>query len=224
MNKAITITIFVIFFSVFFSNSMYANASNLVSGKIVVIDPGHGGTYPGAVQNNVREADVNLAVSLKLRDKLIAAGIHVVTTRNSDTNVAPKDVPLSEDLQARVDIATNHNADIFVSLHANSDPDNPTTSGIISFHGAGRPSNLAAAIQHALVQEVKAKDGGVRPANFYVLRNSLVPATLIEMGFLTNPSEASLLTDASYQDTIAEGIYKGIIQYFLSRNQVICSD
>ena len=189
-------------------------------GKVVVVDPGHGGHYDGAVQNGVREADVNLTVSLKLQRELAAMGFKVVLTRNSDVTVAPPGVPLSSDLQARVDIANSVDADIFISLHANSDPGDQNNSGIICFYGAGRPDALASAIQHSLVQETKAADGGIRPANFYVLRNSKIPAVLVEMGFLTNNREARLLTENAYQDTIVTGIGKGITNYFLSRSFV----
>jgi N-acetylmuramoyl-L-alanine amidase len=187
-----------------------------LAGKIIVLDPGHGGSHDGAVHNGVREADVNLAVGLKLRDKLTAVGATVILTRTDDRDVAFPCAPAATELQARVDFAKASDADIFVSLHANAH-EKAETAGAISFYQSGRPNDLARAIQTGLVNEVGMVDKGVRPANFYVLRNSDIPAALIETGFLTNKPEASRLADDSYQNQLAEGIMKGIISYFLSR-------
>lgn len=187
-----------------------------LSGKIIVLDPGHGGDNDGAVHFGVREADVNLAVALKLRDKLTGAGAKVIMTRSSDCSVAPPGSGAAGELQARCDVAPAYDADIFVSLHSNAHP-KPETNGAISFYPAGRPNDLAKAIQTGLVGEVGMVNKGVRPANFYVLRNSDIPAALIEMGFLTNQAEAARLADEGYQNQLAEGIFKGLVAYFLSR-------
>lgn len=188
-----------------------------LSGKIIVLDPGHGGSNDGAMHNAVREADVNLAVGLKLRDKLVAVGATVILTRSDDRDVAFPDAPSADELQARVDFAKASDADVFVSLHANAHPTKPETAGAISFYPTGRPNDLARAIQSGLVYEVGMTDKGVRPANFYVLRNNDIPAALIETGFLTNKAEAARIADDTYQNQLAEGIMKGIMNYFLSR-------
>jgi N-acetylmuramoyl-L-alanine amidase len=188
----------------------------LLAGKVIVLDPGHGGNNDGAVHFGVREADVNLAVGLKLRDKLTAFGATVIMTRTTDSSVASPWANAAGELQARVDVAAAHDADVFVSLHSNAHP-KPETAGAISFYPAGRPNELARAIQAGLTGEVGMVDKGVRPANFYVLRNSDIPAALIEMGFLTNQAEAARLADGSYQNQVAEGICKGLLGYFLSR-------
>ncbi|MDR3591820.1 MAG: N-acetylmuramoyl-L-alanine amidase, partial [Negativicutes bacterium] len=193
-----------------------AAGQGLLAGKVIVLDPGHGGNNDGAVHFGVREADVNLAVGLKLRDKLASFGATVVMTRTDDSSVASPGAGAAGELQARVDVAAAHDADIFVSIHANAHP-NPETAGAISFYPAGRPNELARAIQTGLAGEVGMVDKGVRPANCYVLRNSDVPAALIETGFLTNQTEAARLADAKYQNQIAEGICKGLLGYFLSR-------
>ncbi|MDR3561076.1 MAG: N-acetylmuramoyl-L-alanine amidase [Negativicutes bacterium] len=198
-----------------FSGVCSANPG-LLDGKIITLDPGHGGNNDGAVHFGVREADVNLAIGLKLRDKLAAAGATVVMTRTTDRSVAVPGSGAAGELQARVDVAAAADADIFVSLHANAHP-NEETAGAISFYPAGRPSDLALAIQPGLVGEVGMVDKGVRPANFYVLRNSDIPAALIEVGFLTNKAEAARLADDKYQAQIAEGIFKGLLRYFLTR-------
>lgn len=200
-----------------FLQGIGAAASGPLSGKIIVLDPGHGGSHDGAVHHGVREADVNLAVGLKLRDQLAAAGATVVMTRTTDCDVAYPGAEPAAELQARLDFAKATDADIFVSLHANAHPTKPETAGAISFYPAGRPNDLAKAIHAGLVNEVGMIDKGVRPANFYVLRNSDIPAALIEVGFLTNKAEAAKLADDSYREQLASGIFKGLVSYFLSK-------
>lgn len=213
MNCKKTILILAVLLGLIIATGFCAAAPGPLTGRIIVLDPGHGGTEDGAVANGVREADVNLAVGLKVRDRLIADGAAVIITRSSDRNVLAPDSPLAEELQARVDMTKAADADIFVSLHANSCP-NPETAGIIGFYQTGRPDDLARAIQLAAVKETGAVDKGVRPANFHVLRENEVPAALIEMGFLTNPAEAARLADDGYQTRLADGISKGVVAYF----------
>lgn len=189
--------------------------SKPLTNKIIVLDPGHGGIYSGAKHNNVREADVNLAVALKLRDRLVRSGAKVILTRTDDNNLTPIGSSLTADLQARVDVAKKSGADIFISLHANVSPDTNTT-GPTSYYPTGQSSNLAHALQISIVNKTGTLDNGIRPANFYVLIKNDVPATLIEMGFLTNPDEAARLIDDTYQNQLADSICNGIVTYFNS--------
>jgi N-acetylmuramoyl-L-alanine amidase len=137
-------------------------------------------------------------------------------TRTRDVSLAPEGSTLDADLQARVDVAKNSDADIFVSLHIDDVP-NINLEGVASYFPEGRPSGLACAIQTSLVNEVCPVDNGVSPADFYVLVHNDVPAALIEMGYLSNPAEALRLMNNSYQNLLADGISKGIINYFLCR-------
>jgi N-acetylmuramoyl-L-alanine amidase len=188
-----------------------------LANKVIVLDPGHGGIYPGAIANNVREADINLAVALKAREKLVMSGARVIMTRTGDNNLTPVGSTLTSDLKARVDVAKTSGADIFISLHANSSPDASIT-GVTSYYPTGRPFDLALALQTSSVKKTGAIDKGIRSANFYVLIHNDMPAVLIEMGFLTNPTEADHLIDGTYQDRLADGICKGVISYFHSGN------
>lgn len=187
--------------------------SSALRGKVIVIDPGHGGSNPGAVANNTREADNNLAVSLKLRDKLTAAGAKVIMTRQSDRTVAPEGSSLSQELEARVNIAETNNADIFVSIHSNSNPD-PSVYGTMTFYPSGKSSKLALEVQDNIIKETGADDKGTSAATFYVLRNTSMPSILVEMGFVSNASEAGKLQDDNYRNKIAQGTFAGITKYF----------
>lgn len=188
--------------------------SKPLSNKIVVLDPGHGGSYSGAMNYGFRESDINLAVALKLRKKLARLGAKVIMTRTRDVNLAPAGSTLQADLQARVDVAKSSGADIFVSLHVDDVP-NINLAGSASYFPKGRFSGLACAIQTSLVEEICTVDNGVSPADFYVLVHNDMPAALIEMGYLSNPAEALCLVDNAYQKLIAAGILKGILGYFL---------
>lgn len=190
--------------------------SGVLRGKVIVVDPGHGGSNPGAVANGSKEAENNLAVGLKLRNKLVQAGAKVVMTRDSDRTVASEGSSLGEELQARVDIAEANHADIFVSVHSNENP-NSAIAGAMTFYPSGKSSQLALQVQNSVVAATKANDKGVSPATFYVLRNNSVPSILVEMGFVSNPQEAAKLKNDSYRESLAQGIFSGIVKYFNNR-------
>jgi len=198
------------------NNSGNVQDSGALRGKVIVIDPGHGGNNPGAVANNNRESDNNLAVSLKLRDKLVQAGAKVIMTRETDRNVAPEGSTLGQELQARVALAEANHADIFVSIHSNSNPD-PNIVGAMTFYHSGKSPELALEVQSALIKQTGAVDKGTSPATFYVLRNTSMPGILVEMGFVTNASEAARLQSDTYRNSIAQGIFNGIVKYFNNR-------
>lgn len=187
--------------------------SSGLRGKTIVIDPGHGGSNPGAVANGTRETDNNLAVSLKLRDKLLSAGANVVMTRETDRTVAAEGSSLGQELAARVNIAEAKNADMFISVHSNSNP-NPAIFGAMTFYPAGKSSKLAQTVQDHIIRETGAVDKGTSSATFYVLRNTTMPSILVEMGFVSNAAEARKLQDDSYRNKIAQGIFNGAAQYF----------
>ncbi len=189
-------------------------ASKPLLNKIVVLDPGHGGFYTGAVHYGFRESDINLSVALKLRKRLCRLGAKVVMTRTCDVSLVPADSNLEADLQARVEVAKTSHADIFVSLHVDGAA-NIRLEGPTSYFPEERSSGLASNIQTCLVNATCAVDNGVSPANFYVLVHNDIPAALIEMGYLSNPAEALCLTNNDYQNLIADGISEGVVNYFL---------
>lgn len=196
-------------------NSGSVQDNGVLRGKVIVVDPGHGGHNPGAVANGIHEADVNLAVSLQLKDRLERAGAEVVMTRQTDRSVANADSSLGQELQARLDIAEKNKADLFVSLHSNSNQDK-NIAGAMTFYPQDRSSQLALDVQRALIDQTGATDKGVAPATFYVLRNASMPSILVEMGFVTNPQEAGSLNDYSYQGKLSQGIFNGIVRYLQS--------
>ncbi|OWY67834.1 N-acetylmuramoyl-L-alanine amidase [cyanobacterium TDX16] len=171
---------------------------------IVVIDPGHGGKDPGAVAGGVHEKDIILPISNRVAQILEQNGVHVVLTRDSDYFVG---------LQGRVDIAERVNADLFVSIHANSLPTRPDISGLETYY-FDSGYNLAVTVHNAMLRNVpNLRDRRVRKARFYVLRKSSMPAVLVETGFMTGQHDAPRLKTAAYQNQLAEAIAQGVLQY-----------
>lgn len=188
-----------------------------VRGHTVVIDPGHGGTDSGAVgYSGVKEKDVALAVALQTERLLRAAGANVVMTRTHDTDVSPHDHSPSGELQARVDVAAAHPAaELFLSIHCNSFT-NPNAHGMETYYYPKTDNDERFAI--LLNEELETAGGlfnrGVKYAKFYLLRHTEIPASLVEMGFLSNPEEEELLARADYQKKMAEALFRAIVRYF----------
>lgn len=174
----------------------------------VVIDPGHGGPDPGAVGiGGLRETDVVLDVGLQLAQLLQSRGVQVILTRTSEVDV---------DLPPRVALANRVGADLFVSLHANAlSIDRPDVNGIETFYyQGGRSYELALSIQQQLMAiSPGTPDRGARPGRFFVIRRTVMPSVLTEMGFVTGEIDAPRLADASYRQRLAAAIATGILSY-----------
>jgi len=188
-----------------------------VAGEVIVLDPGHGGSDSGAVgPDGIMEKDVTLAVTKKVKRILEASGANVVMTREDDRDVYGTDATDRQELQARVDVgARTPGMKIFVSIHANSFS-NPQAHGTATYY---YPKNdydalLAQDIQHGVIEKIGLLDRGTPEANFYVMKHSNVPAVLLEMAFISNYNEESLLVSEDFQNNIALGICKGIGKFF----------
>lgn len=175
----------------------------------IFVDPGHGGTNPGAVGNGVIEAEVNLNVATYLANDLRDLGYDVMMYRTTnDENVIS---PIAADLRNRARMANEWGADYFISIHTNSSV-NPAAYGFETYvYRLGtRAAQLAQSIQNAVVAALGVKDNGVKQANFSVLRNTNMPAVLVELGYLSNPTEALNLNSPAWQRKVASAIAEGI--------------
>ena len=184
-------------------------------GKIIVLDPGHGGSDSGAVgPTGVKEKTVALEVSLKAQKLLAEAGYHVVMTRTTDIDVAAPDVPDGVELQARVD-KSPPNAELFISVHCNAFS-NRSSHGMETFHAptATKGARLARLLNEELEKFGGLFNRGVKSARFYVMTHSKCPASLIELGFITNPREEQLLASEDYQQKLAQAITSAVNRYF----------
>ena len=199
--------------------------ADAVSGRCVVIDAGHGGIDPGAVgKSGAKEADIVLSVARRLQSLLNRAGVVTIMTREDDRDLAGEVgtnpvVRKRRDLEERVRKSAQANPDLTVSIHANSFPES-MWSGAQTFYkvGCSEGMRLATAIQDSLVQNLGPNTRRAKSADLYVLKNCTPPVALVEIGFLSNPREESLLRTSEYQQRAAEAIFAGIVNYLVDRN------
>jgi N-acetylmuramoyl-L-alanine amidase len=189
-----------------------------LSGATIVLDPGHGGSDPGAIgPSGLKEKDVNLDISLKAAQYLRKEGAKVILTRTGDSYV---------DLTERPNVASRNGAALFVSIHSNANPSGAmkgTTTYFLQDAVQGMDQvrfesmYLAKNLQTSLVQALKRPDRGVLKANFLVLVKSSVPAALVEVAYLSNSEEEKMLRDGAFQDKAAQAIAKGIADFLAAR-------
>lgn len=170
----------------------------------IAIDPGHGGSDPGAVgPNGLQEADVNLAICKHVCAGLEKLGISIKLTRETDVYVA---------LGIRCEVANDWDADYFVSIHCNSD--GPSAEGIETLYKTQKGEALARPIQEAMVEATGDRDRGlVYRGDLYVLNGTRMPSCLGEVGFVSNPDTESLLKTDEYRRILAEAIVAGIAKF-----------
>lgn len=181
-------------------------------GILIVIDPGHNysGVDTGATGNGLREQDITYYIAEKLKPMLERNGFDVIMTRNSvKDNVSNESVSAS--LARRSDIANNAGADIFVSIHCNAGGGTGTETYYCT--GSGISKILAGFVQDGMLDEIGLKDRGVKSARYAVLRNTNMPAILVETGFIDSANDSKYLADEKYQEAYAEGIARGICDY-----------
>ena len=176
-------------------------------GVTVALDPGHGGSATGAQYGGVRESDLNLAIARKTAQALLSQGFQVVLTRTGDEDVG---------LYDRTGLASAAGADLFVSIHCNASDTNPGAAGVYTAyhpdHAGGR--RLADTLQEALAAATGAPSAGAWPRpNLAVLRTASMPAALVECGYMSTAAELELLCQETYQERLARGIARGILQY-----------
>lgn len=200
----------------------YVTAQKPLDGMRIVIDPGHGGQikwkgikYTGGTEGVVTgqtESDVNLRVSLLLRQYLQAAGAEVIMTRVSDDRIT--DGGKEEELDARANIANARNADLFISVHHNEAP-RPDTNYTVVFYPAGMPKaiGLAENIASAVGYHLRTNNLGGKPGSYRVLRGIKMPGVIVEASFMSNPAEDLRLQSLAYNKLEAKAIATGILNY-----------
>ncbi|MEO6834494.1 MAG: N-acetylmuramoyl-L-alanine amidase [Candidatus Tumulicola sp.] len=179
--------------------------------RLIVIDPGHGGSDPGSARNGVKEATLALDMAKRLRGILIARGWQVQMTHDADVDVYAPNDSAHDELQARDDIANNAGARLLISIHVNAFI-NSGPYGTTCYISKPGDVALARSIQRQLASD-GTKDDGVIKSHLYVTLHALMPAVLVETAFLSNPNDFALLTSPSWRQKIAQSIADGIGQY-----------
>lgn len=187
--------------------------------RAVVIDAGHGGVDPGAVgKGKVLEKDVTLAVSKRLQALVQQSGAKTIMVREDDSDLGTSQGLLKrkrEDLAQRIQLAMDAQAEVYISIHANSFPDAKMT-GAQTFYHSDSPEGklLAQSIQQELNSMTKGKRVVKGNQDIYVLKKAHQAAVTVELGFLSNLEEEQLLTTPEYQEKLAIAIYQGLSVYF----------
>jgi len=213
-----------------------APASGAPGGGRVFLDPGHGGSFPGAVRQGIREADINLAFAREIQANLHTEGHATMLSRTTDTNVVRVDIPtwtqtdgvlryaadgvfsVRDDLQARCDLANAWGADVFVSIHANAATSSSARGAETFWRNTSTTDRLlsqqlASLIQQEYILETGLVNREVKEGGFYVLRWSNMPAVLVETGFMSNSTELAKLINPNFQRDGARAIARGIDRF-----------
>lgn len=216
-KKLIIIIVFFIFLCSL--NSVYCLSINddLV-GKVIYIDPGHGGIDPGAIYKNIKESTINLTVSNKLKINLEKLGAIVYMTRDGDYDLSSTTVNRKKsDLYNRISLINKSNADIYISIHINAELSSQWYGAQTFYYPINKNNlNLAKKIQKSLadITNTKREISKINGALMYT--NIKVPGVLVELGFITNYNDRLKLVNEEYQNNLIVAISDGIKKYFSS--------
>ena len=196
-----------------------------LTGKIIVLDAGHGGPDGGAVGGNeIIEKNITLEITKKVQDYLQEQGALVILTRDEDEDLANEDTKgyskrKTEDLQKRVKLINQSGTDLFVSIHLNAIPVS-NSSGAQTFYTRSLVENerVAKFIQAELRTSLENTTRSAKTiSNVYLLKYAKAPGALVEAGFLSNVNERYLLNSEKYQQKVAAAVYRGILRYFTEK-------
>ena len=190
-----------------------------LKGRKIVLDPGHGGNDSGAIgPTGIMEKSVALRVANEAKRLLVAQGAVVLMTRETDTEVSPKGAKASdiEELQARCDVANQNNADIFISIHMDSFSNGAAkgTTGYYYSLGSPKSRDLADKVRSGVIDQIGTQSRGTQSCNFYVVKHTDMPATLVELAFISNDAEEKLMDSEDGIKKAAQGIVDGIADFF----------
>jgi N-acetylmuramoyl-L-alanine amidase len=183
-----------------------------LTGKRIVIDPGHGGSNPGVSVNGVREVDLVWDLARRLEGRMVATGMEALLTRGRDQ---------CPDEADRAHFANDNGADLFLSLHCDGNR-SPLAQGVASFHFGtlhGSTSTIGEALAGFIQRELAARTGlrncRAHPKTWDILRLTRCPAVRVEIGYLTNPDDRRKLSDPAFRDVVAEGILVAVKRLYL---------
>lgn len=222
------IVLFLILQHDFTENDSWKSWNLPLSGKVILLDPGHGGPDGGAGDQNALEKEIALDVSLKVREYLQEQGALVMMTREDDRDLAPEGTRgysrrKVEDLKKRLEMINSTGAEFYVSIHLNAIPSS-RWSGAQTFYAPHIKENARAAkfIQDELRRNLENTNRKAKVLkNVYILKNAKTPGALVEIGFLSNPAERANLKKDDYQDKVAASIYNGILRYYSNEQELI---
>lgn len=218
MTKLLKLCLIIFFlFCLTVLNQVDAQINELpLLGKVIFVDPGHGGRDPGTMYGKIKEKDIVLDISLVLRDELLKKGAIVYMTRETDEDLSSKWDKKKKrgDLYRRILMYKKYNADMYLSIHINQYKD-PSWGGIEVLYNSINPENKR--LGTILMKNFKTEFGTKRKlktTDLYMYKNTTVPGVLIECGFISNSNERYLLRQKSYQTKLSKSITNSVIEYF----------
>lgn len=188
-----------------------------LKGKLVMIDPGHGGADPGAMAGGIAEKDINLAVSRYLQQELRQDKVESLLTREERGRLNPSEtmtyLERYRNLLARKALAAEKSAHVFISIHTNSNEDRRASGGIVYYNARNQYNRvLAEKIQEELNSLYKTRRT-IEKADFTVVSDNEMPAVLVEVGFITSPGDRKRLTEQGFQQAVARAVHRGLVKY-----------
>jgi N-acetylmuramoyl-L-alanine amidase len=186
--------------------SLFIGDDGLLTGRVICIDPGHGGWKSGAQGlNGSKEGDICLALGQQLARALREAGATVLMTRDSDTHVS---------LEQRWQFANQQQAELFISIHCNASPRHNTVSGTETYYCTPRSLALAQSLHSEVARVMGGRDGGIRRRQFAVVRHTTMPSVLLEVGYIDHLGDEAKLGDPAFQEEFGNAVRDGVIRYF----------
>jgi len=176
-----------------------------IADSTIVIDAGHGGHDPGAVNQDMYEKHLTLNTALKLQHRLASTGANIIMTRSDDQYIS---------LAGRVSDSLNSHADAFISLHYDAVATPNSMNGTTTYYYSDSDQGLAEAVNSSLASNSPLSNNGIRVGDYYVLRNNSRPSLLLELGYMSSDTDLEYIFTDQYQDQVADAIYQGLITYF----------
>lgn len=188
----------------------------------VVVDPGHGGSDPGSIgyKTKIHEADLNLTLSLMLKDKLESAGINVIMTRKDNNALIEGSGKKwkKEDMQKRKELIKQYRPNMVISLHQNSYTNHSLRGAQVFYDKTSDISKqIADFIQEQFKEGLDKSIKATSPGDYFMLKCTYAPSVIVECGFLSNAEDEKLLTTPEYQEKIVDCIYKGIVKFLQTK-------
>lgn len=187
----------------------------LIPKKVILIDAGHGGWDPGMIgSDTILEKNTNLEIAAKLQAMFEQSGAFVINTRVQDEALGDRK---RSDMASRREIANTSNADILISIHQNSFQDEKVRGAQVFYYNLSEESKRLAEYIQAEIKGFVQTSNHREPkadSSYYILKETTIPAVIVECGFLSNPEDRLNLVNPEYQEKIAWAIYLGVLRYF----------
>lgn len=216
MYKLKMLLVFLLLVCVFDKVDAFIKEAPLI-GRVIYLDAGHGGEDPGAYYKDVYEEDINLSITLKLKDKLENMGAVVYMTRIDDYDLSNPSASLRKrsDLGNRAKMINESDAEIYLSIHLNSSTNTSWKGAQVFYDDINKNNeNIAKLFQEEFNKNLNSDREIKEISNLYMYKNITKPGVLLEVGFISNASDRYLLKKSDYQDKISNVIANTLIKYF----------